>query len=186
MLDNRSLSYIDGPVPVPLDDSFLLENVERIRICDTGISYLTICDLFFYFEIMRESKGREKAWKWLREEANLEHFTFHFLYYFSEPRLALRICLTYILWIYDTLNCSFDRWMGGEAWYTFVLASQTCCACLSGDCIYPNKTIYHPIFPEVILLLLKHVLGTLSIYFFLFQTHLWYMWQHQTLCKTLN
>ncbi|KAK9278699.1 hypothetical protein L1049_028274 [Liquidambar formosana] len=36
MLETRSLSYIDGPVPVPLDDPFLLENVERIRICDTG------------------------------------------------------------------------------------------------------------------------------------------------------
>ncbi|KAL4634158.1 hypothetical protein ACB092_04G178500 [Castanea dentata] len=35
MLEKRSLSYIDGPIPVPLDDPFLAENVERIRICDT-------------------------------------------------------------------------------------------------------------------------------------------------------
>lgn len=42
MLEKRSLSYIDGPIPVPLDDPFLTENVERIRICDTGMFY------FFY------------------------------------------------------------------------------------------------------------------------------------------
>lgn len=36
MLEKRSLSYIDGPVPVPLDDSFLVENVQRICVCDTG------------------------------------------------------------------------------------------------------------------------------------------------------
>ncbi|KAI8024428.1 hypothetical protein LOK49_LG03G03059 [Camellia lanceoleosa] len=35
MLEKRSLSYIDGPVPVPLDDSFLVENVQRICVCDT-------------------------------------------------------------------------------------------------------------------------------------------------------
>lgn len=39
MLEKRSLSYIDGPVPVPLHDPFLTENVERIRICDTGMFY---------------------------------------------------------------------------------------------------------------------------------------------------
>ncbi|KAL6182505.1 hypothetical protein ACLB2K_043924 [Fragaria x ananassa] len=35
MLEKRSLSYTDGPVPVPPDDLFLTENVERICICDT-------------------------------------------------------------------------------------------------------------------------------------------------------
>lgn len=35
MLEKRSLSYIDGPIPVPLDDPFLKENVQRICICDT-------------------------------------------------------------------------------------------------------------------------------------------------------
>ncbi|KAF8408321.1 hypothetical protein HHK36_007470 [Tetracentron sinense] len=35
MLEKRSLSYIDGPIPVPLDDSFLQENVQRIHVCDT-------------------------------------------------------------------------------------------------------------------------------------------------------
>ncbi|CAI0547534.1 unnamed protein product, partial [Linum tenue] len=35
MLEKRSMSYIDGPIPVPLDDTFLVENVHRICICDT-------------------------------------------------------------------------------------------------------------------------------------------------------
>ncbi|KAL5544126.1 hypothetical protein UlMin_007910 [Ulmus minor] len=35
MLEKRSLSYVDGPITVPVDDSFLAENVERIHICDT-------------------------------------------------------------------------------------------------------------------------------------------------------
>lgn len=35
MLETRSLSYTDGPVPVPADDPFLIENVQRICICDT-------------------------------------------------------------------------------------------------------------------------------------------------------
>ncbi|XP_041029036.1 LOW QUALITY PROTEIN: pachytene checkpoint protein 2 homolog [Juglans microcarpa x Juglans regia] len=35
MLENRSLSYNDGPIPVPVDDPFLTENVQRIRICDS-------------------------------------------------------------------------------------------------------------------------------------------------------
>lgn len=37
MLETRSLSYTDGPVPVPADDPFLIENVQRICICDTGV-----------------------------------------------------------------------------------------------------------------------------------------------------
>ncbi|KAJ8752024.1 hypothetical protein K2173_001050 [Erythroxylum novogranatense] len=35
MLEARSLSYTDGPIAVPTDDLFLLENVHRIRICET-------------------------------------------------------------------------------------------------------------------------------------------------------
>ncbi|KAI5665133.1 hypothetical protein M9H77_24456 [Catharanthus roseus] len=35
MLENRNMSYVDGPIPVPLDDQFLLENVQRICVCDT-------------------------------------------------------------------------------------------------------------------------------------------------------
>ncbi|KAH7528396.1 hypothetical protein FEM48_Zijuj05G0067900 [Ziziphus jujuba var. spinosa] len=35
MLEKRSLSYIDGPIALPLDDPLLQENVQRIHICDT-------------------------------------------------------------------------------------------------------------------------------------------------------
>nr|CAH66942.1 OSIGBa0116M22.9 [Oryza sativa] len=35
MLEARSLSYVDGPVPIPNDDPFLLASVKRIQICDT-------------------------------------------------------------------------------------------------------------------------------------------------------
>ncbi|XP_027337323.1 pachytene checkpoint protein 2 homolog [Abrus precatorius] len=35
MLEKRSLSYIDGPIPVPLDELFLADNVQRICVCDT-------------------------------------------------------------------------------------------------------------------------------------------------------
>lgn len=42
MLEKRSLSYVDGPVPVPTDDSFLSENVNTIQICDTGQSWYFI------------------------------------------------------------------------------------------------------------------------------------------------
>jgi hypothetical protein len=37
MLEARSLSYVDGPVPIPADNSFLIENVKKIQICDTGM-----------------------------------------------------------------------------------------------------------------------------------------------------
>ncbi|KAG5049910.1 hypothetical protein JHK85_011013 [Glycine max] len=33
MLEKRSLSYNDGPIPVPLDDAFLADNVQRICVC---------------------------------------------------------------------------------------------------------------------------------------------------------
>lgn len=36
MLENRNMSYADGPIPVPFDDQFLLQNVQRICVCDTG------------------------------------------------------------------------------------------------------------------------------------------------------
>ncbi|PKI38636.1 hypothetical protein CRG98_040970 [Punica granatum] len=35
MLEKRSLSYVDGPVEVPIDNPFLMDNVQRISICDT-------------------------------------------------------------------------------------------------------------------------------------------------------
>ncbi|CAJ1974955.1 unnamed protein product [Sphenostylis stenocarpa] len=33
MLEKRSLSYINGPIPVPLDEAFLADNVQRICVC---------------------------------------------------------------------------------------------------------------------------------------------------------
>lgn len=36
MLEKRSMTYVDGPIPVPADDSFFVENVKRILVCDTG------------------------------------------------------------------------------------------------------------------------------------------------------
>lgn len=32
-----SLSNEDGSIPVPVDDPFLVENVQRIRVCHTGM-----------------------------------------------------------------------------------------------------------------------------------------------------
>lgn len=37
MLEKRSLSYVDGPIEVPIDNPFLVDNVQRISICDTGM-----------------------------------------------------------------------------------------------------------------------------------------------------
>lgn len=37
MLETRCLSYSNGPVPIPKDDQCLVENVQSICICDTGM-----------------------------------------------------------------------------------------------------------------------------------------------------
>nr|GMD36227.1 pachytene checkpoint protein 2 homolog [Ipomoea batatas] len=37
MLEKRSMSYVDGPIPVPLDNPLLAENVQRICVCDTDM-----------------------------------------------------------------------------------------------------------------------------------------------------
>ncbi|KAH7865965.1 hypothetical protein Vadar_013663 [Vaccinium darrowii] len=50
MLENRSLSYVDGPVPVPLDNSFLVENVERICICDTD-EWVENHDILLFWQV---------------------------------------------------------------------------------------------------------------------------------------
>lgn len=37
------MSYEDGPIPVPTDDTFLVENVQRISICDSGsLTFLSL------------------------------------------------------------------------------------------------------------------------------------------------
>ncbi|XP_057465387.1 pachytene checkpoint protein 2 homolog [Actinidia eriantha] len=50
MLEKRSLSYIDGPVPVPLDDSFLVENVQRICICVTD-EWVENDDILLFWQV---------------------------------------------------------------------------------------------------------------------------------------
>ncbi|KAL6997090.1 nucleolar component of the pachytene checkpoint, partial [Sarracenia purpurea var. burkii] len=50
MLEKRSLSYMDGPVPVPLDDSFLVENVQRISICDTD-EWVENHDILLFWQV---------------------------------------------------------------------------------------------------------------------------------------
>lgn len=53
MLEKRSMSYVDGPIPVPIDDLFLAENVQHICVCDTG------CE--FVFEDPRNGRGRKQS-----------------------------------------------------------------------------------------------------------------------------
>ncbi|XWS47647.1 hypothetical protein CRYUN_Cryun13aG0002100 [Craigia yunnanensis] len=50
MLEKRSLSYVDGPVPVPIDDPFLMENVHRIRICDTD-EWVKNHDILLFWQV---------------------------------------------------------------------------------------------------------------------------------------
>ncbi|XP_021292377.1 pachytene checkpoint protein 2 homolog isoform X2 [Herrania umbratica] len=50
MLEKRSLSYVDGPVPVPIDDPFLMENVRRIRICDTD-EWVKNHDILLFWQV---------------------------------------------------------------------------------------------------------------------------------------
>ncbi|XVF49327.1 hypothetical protein PTKIN_Ptkin04bG0002400 [Pterospermum kingtungense] len=50
MLEKRSLSYVDGPVPVPTDDPFLMENVHRIRICDTD-EWVKNHDILLFWQV---------------------------------------------------------------------------------------------------------------------------------------
>ncbi|KAE8705250.1 Pachytene checkpoint protein 2-like protein [Hibiscus syriacus] len=50
MLEKRSLSYIDGPIPVPNDDQFLMENVYRICICDTD-EWVKSHDILLFWQV---------------------------------------------------------------------------------------------------------------------------------------
>ncbi|KAH9776415.1 Pachytene checkpoint protein 2-like [Citrus sinensis] len=47
MLEKRSLSYVDGPIPIPIDDPFLVENVQRICVSDT-VKWFPIHDSEMY------------------------------------------------------------------------------------------------------------------------------------------
>ncbi|EHA8587889.1 hypothetical protein COCNU_scaffold003477G000030 [Cocos nucifera] len=67
MLEKRSLSYIDGPVPVPVDDTFLLENVQKILICDTDervdnhkvLLFWQVRPVVHVFQLSEEGPGEE-------------------------------------------------------------------------------------------------------------------------------
>ncbi|GFQ05683.1 pachytene checkpoint protein 2 homolog [Phtheirospermum japonicum] len=50
MLEKRFMSYADGPVPVPLDDTFLMDNVERICICDSDV-WVEKHDILLFWQV---------------------------------------------------------------------------------------------------------------------------------------
>ncbi|XP_028097787.1 pachytene checkpoint protein 2 homolog [Camellia sinensis] len=61
MLEKRSLSYIDGPVPVPLDDSFLVENVQRICVCDTD-EWVENHDILLFWQVKPSVHVFQNLW----------------------------------------------------------------------------------------------------------------------------
>ncbi|KAK9117313.1 hypothetical protein Sjap_016260 [Stephania japonica] len=69
MLEKRSMSYADGPVPVPIDDSFISENVERICICDTDqwvenheiLLFWQVKPVVHVFQLSEEGPGEEAS-----------------------------------------------------------------------------------------------------------------------------
>ncbi|KAL3616621.1 nucleolar component of the pachytene checkpoint [Castilleja foliolosa] len=50
MLEKRFMSYADGPVSVPLDDTFLVDNVERICICDSD-AWVENHDILLFWQV---------------------------------------------------------------------------------------------------------------------------------------
>jgi hypothetical protein len=60
MLENRNLSYVYGPIPVPLDDLFLTENVERICIGDTGKFSSSVSSMVLLVTEILERKDKLK------------------------------------------------------------------------------------------------------------------------------
>ncbi|CAD6341846.1 unnamed protein product [Miscanthus lutarioriparius] len=69
MLEARCLSYVDGPVPIPADNSFLLENVKRIRICDTDewaenrkvLLFWQVKPVVHVFQLSEDGPGEEPS-----------------------------------------------------------------------------------------------------------------------------
>ncbi|XP_042499041.1 pachytene checkpoint protein 2 homolog isoform X2 [Macadamia integrifolia] len=69
MLEKRSLSYVNGPVPVPDDDTFLKENVQRICICDTDewvekheiLLFWQVKPVVHVFQLSEEGPGEESS-----------------------------------------------------------------------------------------------------------------------------
>ncbi|KAM3200299.1 Pachytene checkpoint protein 2 -like protein [Capsicum annuum] len=50
MLEKRSMSYVDGPIPVPMDDLFLAENVQHICVCDTDV-WMENRDVLLFWQV---------------------------------------------------------------------------------------------------------------------------------------
>ncbi|GKA02140.1 pachytene checkpoint protein 2 [Tanacetum coccineum] len=50
MLESRNLSYADGPVDIPLDNTFLVDNVQRICICDTE-EWVANHDILLFWQV---------------------------------------------------------------------------------------------------------------------------------------
>ncbi|KAI7754797.1 hypothetical protein M8C21_018796, partial [Ambrosia artemisiifolia] len=50
MLEKRNLSYVDGPIDLPLDDTFLVDNVQRICICDTE-EWVANHDILLFWQV---------------------------------------------------------------------------------------------------------------------------------------
>ncbi|KAL6524526.1 nucleolar component of the pachytene checkpoint [Orobanche hederae] len=50
MLEKRSMSYADGPISVPIDDTFLVDNVERICICDSDV-WVENHDILLFWQV---------------------------------------------------------------------------------------------------------------------------------------
>ncbi|KAH9776412.1 Pachytene checkpoint protein 2-like [Citrus sinensis] len=50
MLEKRSLSYVDGPIPIPIDDPFLVENVQRICVSDTD-EWVKNHDILLFWQV---------------------------------------------------------------------------------------------------------------------------------------
>ncbi|KAL1812426.1 hypothetical protein ACET3Z_022491 [Daucus carota] len=50
MLEKRSLSYIDGPIVIPPDDQFLVDNVQRICVCDTDV-WVENHDILLFWQV---------------------------------------------------------------------------------------------------------------------------------------
>ncbi|KAG6516392.1 pachytene checkpoint protein 2 homolog [Zingiber officinale] len=69
MLEKRSMTYVDGPIPVPTDDLFLLENVKRILICDTDewvenhkvLLFWQVKPVVHVYQLSEEGPGEEPS-----------------------------------------------------------------------------------------------------------------------------
>lgn len=69
MLETRSLSYVDGPVPIPPDNPFLLENVKKIQICDTDewvenhkvLLFWQVKPVVHVFQLSEDGPGEEPS-----------------------------------------------------------------------------------------------------------------------------